>query len=123
MSKYLVTGGAGFIGSNIVEELVKLGENVVVLDNLSTGYKKNIEPFLKDIRLIEGDIREIGTVKEAMQGVDYVLHQAALASVPRSIDDPILVNDVNVRHAECFGGSKDSRCKMYGLRGFFIRVW
>jgi len=96
MSKYLVTGGAGFIGSNIVEELVCLGEEVVVLDNLSTGFRENIEPFIEDIRFIEGDIRDSETVKKAMISVDYVLHQAALASVPRSIDDPLFVNDVNV---------------------------
>jgi nucleoside-diphosphate-sugar epimerase len=96
MSKYLVTGGAGFIGSNIVEELLNRGESVIVLDNFLTGYKDNIDPFLKDINLIQGDIREVETVKKAMKDVDYVLHQAALASVPRSIDDPILVNDVNV---------------------------
>jgi len=95
MSKYLVTGGAGFIGSNIVEELVAMGEEVVVLDNLSTGYRDNIEEFIGDIDLIEGDIRDAEAVGKAMAGVDYVLHQAALASVPRSIDDPVLVNDVN----------------------------
>ncbi len=96
MSKYLVTGGAGFIGSNIVEELVCLGEEVVVLDNLSTGFRENIEPFLENIRFINGDIRDNEVVKKAMINVDYVLHQAALASVPRSIDDPLFVNDVNV---------------------------
>jgi len=96
MSKYLVTGGAGFIGSNIVEELVAMGEEVVVLDNLSTGYRDNIEDFIGDIDLIEGDIRDAETVNKGMAGVDYVLHQAALASVPRSIDDPVLVNNVNV---------------------------
>ncbi|MDZ7859910.1 MAG: SDR family oxidoreductase [Candidatus Krumholzibacteriota bacterium] len=96
MSKYLVTGGAGFIGSNIVEELVNLEEEVTVLDNLSTGYKKNIEPFLGNITFIQGDIRDIETVKKCFKDVDYVLHQAAMASVPRSIDDPILVNDVNI---------------------------
>ena len=95
MSKYLVTGGAGFIGSNIVEELVAMGEEVVVLDNLSTGYRDNIEEFIGDIDLIEGDIRDDEVVNKGMYGVDYVFHQAALASVPRSIDDPVLVNDVN----------------------------
>lgn len=95
MSKYLVTGGAGFIGSNIVEELVAMGEEVVVLDNLSTGYRDNIEEFIGDIDLIEGDIRDAEVVNKGMYGVDYVFHQAALASVPRSIDDPVLVNDVN----------------------------
>ncbi|MFO7915860.1 MAG: SDR family oxidoreductase [Candidatus Krumholzibacteriales bacterium] len=96
MSKYLVTGGAGFIGSNIVEELVEMGEEVVVLDDLSTGYLDNIEGFMDDIDLIKGDIRDGEAVRKGMAGVDYVLHQAALASVPRSIDDPVLVNDVNV---------------------------
>lgn len=96
MSNYLVTGGAGFIGSNIVEELVNSGEEVTVLDNLSTGYKKNIEPFLDKINFIQGDIRDIESVKKSLKDVDYVLHQAAMASVPRSIDNPILVNDVNI---------------------------
>jgi len=96
MSRYLVTGGAGFIGSNIVERLVEMGEEVVVLDDMSTGYRKNLENFIDDIRLIEGDIRDSEAVGKSMKGVDYVLHQAALASVPRSIDNPVLVNDVNV---------------------------
>ncbi|MBD3178202.1 MAG: NAD-dependent epimerase/dehydratase family protein [Candidatus Latescibacteria bacterium] len=96
MSKYLVTGGAGFIGSNIVERLVEMGEEVVVLDDLSTGYRENIEEWIDDIELVEGDIRDTEAVRRSLSGVDYVLHQAALASVPRSIDNPVLVNDVNV---------------------------
>jgi nucleoside-diphosphate-sugar epimerase len=96
MARYLVTGGAGFIGSNIAEKLVELGEEVVVFDNLSTGHEGNIEHIAKDIRFIKGDIRNASEVRTALEGVDYVLHQAALASVPRSIDDPILVNEVNV---------------------------
>ena len=96
MARYLVTGGAGFIGSNIVEELVGRGEDVVVLDDLSTGKMENIEPFMDRIDFIKGDIRDGDMVEKAMNGVDFVLHQAALASVPRSIENPVLVNDVNI---------------------------
>ena len=96
MARYLVTGGAGFIGSNIVEELVRMGEEVIVLDDLSTGSSSNLDSFVADITFIKGDIRDGETVARALDGVDYVLHQAALASVPRSIEDPVLVHDVNV---------------------------
>jgi len=97
MARYLVTGGAGFIGSNIAEALVKRGEEVVILDNLSTGYEKNIAHIKNDIIFIRGDIRDAETVRTALTGVDCVLHEAALASVPRSIEDPALITDVNVR--------------------------
>ena len=93
---YLVTGGAGFIGSNIVEELLKRGQKVRVLDNFSTGKRENILPFLGRIELIEGDIRNYRVVREAVEEVDLILHQAALPSVPRSIKDPITANEVNV---------------------------
>jgi UDP-N-acetylglucosamine 4-epimerase len=96
---FLVTGGAGFIGSNLVEYLLKYDvKKVVILDNFATGHMKNIENFLQDDRceLIEGDIRDVNTCHNAMSGVDYVLHQAALGSVPRSINDPITSNEVNV---------------------------
>jgi UDP-glucose 4-epimerase len=96
MSSYLVTGGAGFIGSNIVEELIRRGEKVRVLDNFSTGKRQNIEPFLDAIELIEGDVRSYHIVREAAEGMDFILHQAALPSVPRSIRDPITSNEVNV---------------------------
>jgi nucleoside-diphosphate-sugar epimerase len=96
MSRFLVTGGAGFIGSNIAETLVSRREEVVVLDNLSTGHESNIETFRSDVTFIEGDIRDAETVARALEGVDFVLHQAALASVPRSIENPVLVDDVNV---------------------------
>ncbi|MBN2071245.1 MAG: SDR family oxidoreductase [Candidatus Krumholzibacteriota bacterium] len=96
MSKYLVTGGAGFIGSNIASELVSRGEDVVVFDDLSTGHEDNLAGIATDIEFIKGDIRKPDEVRVAMKGVDHVLHQAALASVPRSIDDPVLVNDVNI---------------------------
>jgi UDP-glucose 4-epimerase len=96
MAVYLVTGGAGFIGSHLVEELVRRGEQVRVLDNFSTGKRENLSPFLDRIELIEGDIRSYRIVREAVQGADYILHQGALPSVPRSINDPITSNEVNV---------------------------
>jgi len=96
---FLVTGGAGFIGSNIVEYLLTHGVGKVrVLDNFSTGSMENIEPFLArpEFSLVEGDIRDLDTCHRVVEGVDYVLHQAALGSVPRSINDPITSNEVNV---------------------------
>ncbi len=97
MSKYLVTGGAGFIGSHIVETLLRDHHEVRVFDNLATGKWENIEPFAKHIVWIQGDLRDFDAVDGAVRGVDYVLHQAALASVPRSIDDPGTTNQVNVQ--------------------------
>jgi len=97
-NKVLVTGGAGFIGSNLCETLLSKGFFVVCLDNFSTGHRHNIEPFLSNpsFRLIEGDIRDLDTCRKAVEEVDYVLHEAALGSVPRSIKDPITSNEVNV---------------------------
>lgn len=97
-SHILVTGGAGFIGSNLCEALVKNGNLVTCLDNFATGKRKNIESLLNGpkFKLIEGDIRNIEDCKQACEGVDYILHQAALGSVPRSINDPITSNAVNV---------------------------
>ena len=96
--KILVTGGAGFIGSNLCEELLYLGNKVICLDNFATGKKENITKFLKNpnFTFIEGDIRKLEDCFNATKGVEYVLHQAALGSVPRSIKDPITSNDVNV---------------------------
>ncbi len=97
-SKILVTGGAGFIGSNLCEQLLDSENKVTCLDNFSTGKRENVEPFLKNenFTLIEGDIRNLEDCHNATNGVDYVLHQAALGSVPRSLNDPITTNDVNV---------------------------
>ncbi|MCP5106058.1 MAG: SDR family oxidoreductase [bacterium] len=96
--KYLVTGGAGFIGSNIVKELLKRGESVRVLDNFSTGKRENLYRFANhpQFQLIEGDLRSFHIARSAVKGVDFVLHQGALPSVPRSIHDPITTNDVNI---------------------------
>ena len=96
--KILVTGGAGFIGTNLCEALLEKGNKVVCLDNFATGKRENIEKLLKntDFTLIEGDIRKIEDCLKATKDVDYVLHQAALGSVPRSIKDPITSNNVNV---------------------------
>jgi UDP-N-acetylglucosamine 4-epimerase len=94
----LITGGAGFIGSNLTEYFLEKGYTVVCLDNFATGHRHNIAPFLENpnYTLIEGDIRNFSDCQKAVGGVDYVLHQAALGSVPRSINDPITTNEVNV---------------------------
>jgi len=96
---FLVTGGAGFIGSNLVAYLLQFGaKKVRVLDNFSNGYRENLTEFMSNpaFELVEGDIRDIATCKEAMLDIDYVSHQAALGSVPRSINDPVTTNDVNI---------------------------
>lgn len=102
--RWLVTGCAGFIGSNILETLLLLGQKVVGLDNFSTGHQYNLDEVKKTVSadqwakftLVNGDIRDLAVCKKAMQDVDYVLHQAALGSVPRSLQDPITTNEVNV---------------------------
>lgn len=96
--KVLITGGAGFIGSNLCEYFLSKDYYVVCLDNFATGHKKNIDNFLlsNKFQLIEGDIRDIEVCKKAVIGVDYILHQAALGSVPRSLKDPLTSNEVNV---------------------------
>lgn len=93
-----MTGGAGFIGSNLCEALLLQGNRVTCLDNFSTGKRKNIEPFLNnpDFCLSEGDIRNADDCRKAVKGADIILHQAALGSVPRSIDDPVTTNHVNI---------------------------
>lgn len=98
MKHILITGGAGFIGSNLTEYFLAKDYQVTCLDNFATGHRHNVEPFLANphYTLIEGDIRDFATCHQAVEGVDYILHQAALGSVPRSINDPITSNDVNV---------------------------
>jgi UDP-glucose 4-epimerase len=96
MAIYLVTGGAGFVGSHIVDELVRRGEGVRVLDDFSTGKPENLEGVRHSIELVEGDLRDPACVQSAVRGADYVLHQAALASVPRSVADPLASNEANV---------------------------
>lgn len=97
-STFLITGGAGFIGSNLSEAILELGHKVVVLDDFSTGKRENIERFLSNpnYKLIEGDIRNLEICKEAVEGVDYILHQAAWGSVPRSIEMPVVYEGVNI---------------------------
>lgn len=96
MSKFLVTGGAGFIGSHIVDALVRDGNEVRILDDFSSGKRENLASVLDEIELIEGDIRDKAIVAKAVSGVDYILHQAALRSVPKSMLNPELYNDVNI---------------------------
>ena len=95
MAAYLVTGGAGFIGSHLTEELVRRGERVRVVDNLSTGKRQNIA-HLTSVEFIEGDLADVDVARRAVKGIDYVLHQAAIPSVPRSVQDPITSNRANI---------------------------
>ena len=124
MALYLVTGGAGFIGSNIVEELLRRGERVRILDNFATGKRENISEIQKilemenkgknfeKLEVIEGDIRSYHIVRDAVDGVDYILHQAALPSVPRSVKDPLTTNEVNVVGTlNVLNAAKDAKVK------------
>src|SRR6187397_2657936 len=95
MSQFLVTGGAGFIGSHLAEELVRRGERVRVVDSLITGKRKNLE-HLPQVEFIEGDLADLTVARQAMRGVEYVLHQAAIPSVPRSVEDPVTSNRANI---------------------------
>jgi len=96
MPNYLVTGGTGFIGSNITEALINQGYLVRVLDNCATGKLSNLEGIVNQVEFVQGDIRDLSIVREAVKDMDYVLHQAALPSVARSVDNPIATNEVNV---------------------------
>jgi len=96
MAGYLVTGGAGFIGSHLVETLLERNEHITVLDNLSTGIFQNIKPFLPDITFIKGDICDEEQVRTAVKGCDFILHQAAIPSVPKSVMDPVASNAANI---------------------------
>jgi len=112
----LVTGGAGFIGSNLCEALIELGNQVLCLDNFSTGKKENIEWLLPhpDFKLITGDIRNLDDCKLAVEGVDFVLHEAALGSVPRSIIDPNTTNEVNISgFLNILIAARDARVKRF----------
>lgn len=121
--KLLITGGAGFIGSNLCEHFLDKGYNVVCLDNFSTGHRHNIKPFLagslqpaakSQFTLIEGDIRDSDTCRRAVEGCDYVLHQAALGSVPRSINDPATSNEVNISgFLNMLIAARDARVKRF----------
>jgi UDP-glucose 4-epimerase len=94
--RFVVTGGAGFIGSNIVTDLVKNNNEVTVIDNLLTGKLENLSDVMDEIRFVEGDIQDLNLLKREFDDIDYVLHQAALPSVPRSVDDPIASNQNNI---------------------------
>lgn len=114
---FLVTGGAGFVGSNLVEYLLKYGaKKVRVLDNLSTGFLHNIDSFKSypNFEFIEGDIRDLSTCQKACEGINYVSHQAALGSVPRSIDNPIATNEVNINgFLNMLVSARDNKCKRF----------
>ena len=112
----LITGGAGFIGSNLCEYFLNKNYNVICLDNFATGHKHNIVEFLQhtNFQLIEGDIRNFETCQKAVANADYVLHQAAFGSVPRSINDPITTNDVNVSgFLNMITASRDAKIKRF----------
>ncbi|MFV8357465.1 SDR family oxidoreductase [Flavobacterium sp. XS1P32] len=114
--KILITGGAGFIGSNLSEYFLNKGYQVVCLDNFATGHRHNIFAFIENpgYTLIEGDIRNLSDCQKAVEGVDYVLHQAALGSVPRSINDSITTNDVNVSgFLNMLSASRDAKVKRF----------
>ena len=98
-ARFLITGGAGFIGSNLCEAIVKMGYRVRCLDNFSTGKKENISELMRNdnFELVEGDIRDLDTCMKACEGIDYVSHQAAWGSVPRSIEMPLLYEEINIR--------------------------
>src|SRR3954463_7426491 len=95
MAAYLVTGGAGFIGSHLAEELVRRGHHVRVVDSLITGKRRNLE-HIPGVEFMEGDLAEPGVAERAVQGIEYVLHQAAIPSVPRSVKDPVTSNRANI---------------------------
>ena len=115
-SSILITGGAGFIGSNLCDYFLSKGHKVVCLDNFATGHRHNLNDFITNINftLIEGDIRNLADCQKSVQGVDYVLHQAALGSVPRSLLDPITTNDVNVSgFLNMLVASRDAKIKRF----------
>jgi UDP-N-acetylglucosamine 4-epimerase len=115
-SRVLVTGGAGFIGSNLIESLLNAGNQVVCLDNFSTGKRENLKDFIdnSDFRLIEGDIRDYSVCESSVKNIDIVFHQAALGSVPRSIKDPVSSTDVNIGgYVKMLFAAKESGVKRF----------
>jgi UDP-glucose 4-epimerase len=114
MPKYLITGGAGFIGSNLARKLVTQGADVVILDDFSTGKAENLDDVKDKVRVIEGDICDINVVRDATAGADYVLHHAAVVSVPRSVKDPLRTNEVNVDGTlNCLLAARDAGVKRF----------
>ena len=126
MKKVIVTGGAGFIGSHLAEELARRGYHVILLDNLSTGRMENIQEFLKEnnVDFVRGTITDLSLVQEVFKGVEYVFHQAAIPSVPRSIENPLASHEVNVTGTlNVLAAARDNRirkvvyapsCAVYG---------
>ncbi len=114
MAKFLITGGAGFIGSNLARKLVSMGEEVVILDDFSTGKRENLEDLQSRVKIIEGDICSMQTVRDATKGCHYVLHHAAVVSVVRSVEDPIRSNAVNVDGTlNCLVAARDAGVKRF----------
>ena len=112
MHLFLVTGGAGFIGSNLCEKLLEKGYKVRIMDNLSTGKEENIKDFVSAVEFIKGDIRDRATVEKAVKGAHYVIHLAALGSVPRSVEDPLTTHEVNVTGTlNILNASRDANVK------------
>lgn len=112
MTDYLITGGAGFIGSNIAAHLVQQGKSVRVFDSFLTGKRDNVRSFAKKAEIIEGDLRNLDQVRRAVAGVRYILHLAALPSVPRSVEEPILSHDINVTGTlNLLVAARDAKCQ------------
>jgi nucleoside-diphosphate-sugar epimerase len=113
LAKYIVTGGAGFIGSHVVEELLKLGESVKVIDNLVTGKLENIAPFMDKITFIEGSITDLALLEKEFEGADFIIHLAALPSVPRSLKKPALADNYNINGTVCvFEAARKKKIKV-----------
>ena len=118
MAKFLITGGAGFIGSNIARRVVQEGGEVVILDDFSTGYESNLEDIKSDVTIIEGDICNKETVRKATEGADYVHHHAAVVSVVRSVDDPERTSEVNIGGTlNCLIAARDAGVKRFVFAG------
>ncbi len=118
MAKFLITGGAGFIGSNLARKVVSEGGEVVVLDDFSTGYESNLQDIKNEITVVEGDICDMQTVRRATRGVDYVSHHAAVVSVVRSVEDPQRTSEVNVAGTlNCLVAAREAGVKRFIFAG------